>query len=80
MPVKVNASMLCIPIDWATKDEPQMIAVMRRRIIPIGFVRRIAFPFWSGSVLDTWNAFKVSVLTVTELFRWYSIHLFVLIE
>ena len=41
IPVKVNASMLCMPIDWATKDEPQMMAVIRSKIIPLGVVRRI---------------------------------------
>ena len=46
MPVKVNASMLCIPMDWATKDEPQMMAVIRSSTIPIGLVRRIVFPFF----------------------------------
>jgi hypothetical protein len=30
-----------MPIDWATKDEPQMMAVIRSKIIPLGVVRRI---------------------------------------
>jgi hypothetical protein len=35
-----------MPIDWATKDEPQMMAVIRSSTIPIGLVRRIVFPFF----------------------------------
>lgn len=45
IPVKVNASTLSIPIDWATNDDPQIMAVKRRSIIPCGLVRRIEFPF-----------------------------------
>ena len=46
IPVKVNASMLCMPIDWATKEDPQMMAVMRSNMTPCGFVRRIDIPFF----------------------------------
>lgn len=42
MPVKVKASMDFMPISWATKEEPQMIAVIRRKIMPLGVVLRIA--------------------------------------
>ena len=45
IPVKVNASMLCIPMDWATKEDPQITAVIRRHIIPDGLVRRISVSF-----------------------------------
>jgi hypothetical protein len=31
-----------MPISWATKEEPQMIAVIRRKIMPLGVVLRIA--------------------------------------
>lgn len=34
-----------MPIDWATKEDPQMMAVIRRQIIPDGFVRRIYISF-----------------------------------
>lgn len=45
MPVKVNASTLSMPIDCATKDEPQMMAVIRSSTIPKGLVRRIEYSF-----------------------------------
>jgi hypothetical protein len=35
-----------MPIDWATKDEPQMMAVMRSNMTPCGLVRRIDIPFF----------------------------------
>ena len=46
IPVNVNASMLCMPIDWATKDDPQMMAVIRSNMTPCGLVLRICFPFF----------------------------------
>ena len=42
MPVKVKASMDFMPISCATKDEPQIIAVMSRSMMPLGVVLRIA--------------------------------------
>ena len=42
MPVKVNASMDFMPISWATNEEPQIMAVIRRNIMPLGVVLRIA--------------------------------------
>jgi hypothetical protein len=35
-----------MPIDWATKEDPQMMAVMRSNMTPCGFVRRIDIPFF----------------------------------
>jgi hypothetical protein len=38
--------MLSMPIDCATKDEPQMMAVIRSSTIPKGLVRRMVIPFF----------------------------------
>ena len=42
--------MLYMTIDWATKEEPQKMAVMRSKTIPIGLVQRIVVLFYSIKV------------------------------